>query len=148
MSFGTAINCMDGRTQLPVNVYLKQQLEVEYIDTVTEPGPVRILAEEPESALAASILNRVRISTGKHGSQCVAIVAHHDCAGNPAAKDVQIRGNRLQNCFYRPGESAGKARGLDVRGPIDARHAQDVVIESNEIKILNGDKTDEQASSD
>ncbi len=90
MSFGTAINCMDGRTQLPVNAFLKQQLEVDYIDTVTEPGPVRILAAEPESALTESILNRVRISTDKHGSQCVAIVAHTDCAGNPAAKDAQM----------------------------------------------------------
>jgi len=90
MSFGTAINCMDGRTQLPVNAYLRQQLEVDYIDTVTEAGPVRILAEEPESALATSILHRVRISTDKHGSKCVAIVAHHGCAGNPAAKDVQL----------------------------------------------------------
>jgi hypothetical protein len=90
MSFGTAINCMDGRTQLPVNAYLKQQLEVDYIDTVTEPGPVRILAEEPESALTASILNRVRISTDKHGSACVAIVAHYDCTGNPADKDEQM----------------------------------------------------------
>jgi len=90
MSFGTAINCMDGRTQLPVNTFLKQQLEVDYIDTVTEPGPVRILAEEPESAPAQSILSRVRVSTGKHGSQCVAIVAHYDCTGNPAPKDVQM----------------------------------------------------------
>jgi hypothetical protein len=47
-----------------------------------------------------------------------------------AAADVQIRRNRLENCFYRPGESAGKARGLDVRGPIEAR---EVVLESNEI---------------
>jgi hypothetical protein len=50
-----------------------------------------------------------------------------------AAKDVQIRGNRLENCFYRPGESAGKSRGLGVRGPIDVQHAQDVVVEGNEI---------------
>ena len=50
-----------------------------------------------------------------------------------AAKDMQIRGNRLENCFYRPGESAGKARGLSVRGPIDVQHAQDVVVEGNEI---------------
>ena len=90
MSFGTAINCMDGRTQIPVNAYLRQQLEVDYIDTVTEAGPVRILAEEPESALTASILDRVRISTDKHGSKCVALVAHTDCAGNPAAKDAQM----------------------------------------------------------
>lgn len=50
-----------------------------------------------------------------------------------AAKDVQIRGNQLENCFYRPGESAGKARGLSVRSPIDVQHAQDVVVEGNEI---------------
>ena len=91
MSFGTAINCMDGRTQLPINAYLRQQLEVDYVDTVTEAGPVRVLAEEPESALTASILNRVRISTSHHGSKCVAIVAHHDCAGNPAPEDEQKR---------------------------------------------------------
>ena len=91
MSFGTAINCMDGRTQLPVNAFLKQQLEVDYIDTITEAGPVRILAEAPESALTESILNRVRISTGHHGSKCVAIVAHTDCAGNPVPDEVQIK---------------------------------------------------------
>ena len=90
MSFGTVINCMDGRTQLPANAYLRRQLEVEYVDTITEAGPVRILAEDSASDLARSILNRVRISTDKHGSQCVAIVAHHDCAGNPVPKDVQL----------------------------------------------------------
>ena len=90
MSFGTVINCMDGRTQLPALEYLKRHLEVDYIDSVTEPGPVRILAEEPESVLTKSILNRVRISTDKHGSRCVAIVAHYDCAGNPAPKDTQL----------------------------------------------------------
>jgi len=91
MSFGTAINCMDGRTQLPVNTYVRQQLEVDHIDTVTESGPVRILAEEPESALTESILNRVRLSADKHGSKCVAIVAHYDCAGNPVPDEVQIK---------------------------------------------------------
>ncbi len=39
MSFCTAINCMDGRTQLPVIEFLKNKLSVEYVDTVTEPGP-------------------------------------------------------------------------------------------------------------
>ena len=50
-----------------------------------------------------------------------------------AAKDVQIRNNRLENCFYRPGESAGKGRGLAISGPIDAQNAQDVTIKDNEI---------------
>ena len=50
-----------------------------------------------------------------------------------AAQGVQIRDNRLENCFYRPGKSAGKGRGLEVGGPIDTRHAQDVDLDNNEI---------------
>ncbi len=89
MSLCTAINCMDGRTQLPVNEYLRQLLGVDYVDTITEPGPVRILAEEPDSPATQSILARVEISVAKHGSQCIAIVAHHDCTGNPAPEQRQ-----------------------------------------------------------
>ena len=50
-----------------------------------------------------------------------------------AARDVQIRNNRLENCFYRPGESAGRGRGLEISGPIDAGAAQVVTIEDNQI---------------
>jgi len=89
MSFCTAINCMDGRTQLPVNVYLREQLDVDYVDTITEPGPVRILAEEPDGETTKSILRRIDVSVKKHGSQCIAVVAHYDCTGNPAAEAEQ-----------------------------------------------------------
>ena len=89
MSFCTAINCMDGRTQLPVNTFLRRQFNVDYVDTITEPGPVRILAEEPHSSSAQSILKRVDVSVGKHGSTNVAVVAHDDCTGNPAPENVQ-----------------------------------------------------------
>ncbi len=89
MGFATAINCMDGRTQLPVIEYLKGRFGVEYVDAVTEPGPNRILAEDTDEAAVASILRRVDISVHKHGSGAVAIVGHHDCAGNPAGKDEQ-----------------------------------------------------------
>lgn len=89
MSFCTVINCMDGRTQLPVNTYLTDLLKVDYVDTITEAGPVRILGDEPDSKLAEVILSRIDISTGKHGSCCVAIVAHHDCAGDPVCEEIQ-----------------------------------------------------------
>ena len=41
MSFGTAINCMDGRTQLPVNAYLRRQLVaiVAHYDCAANPVP-------------------------------------------------------------------------------------------------------------
>jgi hypothetical protein len=89
MSFCTAINCMDGRTQLPVNEYLRQSLGVDYCDTITEPGPVRVLAEEPDSLASRSILERIDISVTKHGSRCLAVIGHWDCAGNPAPKERQ-----------------------------------------------------------
>lgn len=91
MSFCTVINCMDGRTQLPVNEYLRRELNVDYVDTITEAGPVRILAEQQDSPLAQSILNRIDISVGKHKSKSVAIVAHYDCTGNPLDKDKQLK---------------------------------------------------------
>lgn len=90
MSFCTVINCMDGRTQLPVNEYLRERFNVDYVDTITEAGPVLILAEQQDSNAAKSIFERVNISVTKHGSKTVAIVAHYDCTGNPADKDKQL----------------------------------------------------------
>ncbi|MFZ3131565.1 MAG: carbonic anhydrase [Desulfosporosinus sp.] len=88
-AFGTAINCMDGRTQLPVNEYLKNRFKLDFIDTITEPGPVKILAEN--LAGVASIEQRVKISVEAHGSKLISVVAHHDCAGNPAPKETQLK---------------------------------------------------------
>ncbi len=88
--FCTVINCMDGRVQLPVISYLKKLFGVEYVDSITEPGPNRILAEQKDETLVASILNRLEISINKHQSVGIAITGHHDCAGNPTTKSKQI----------------------------------------------------------
>ena len=90
MSFCTVINCMDGRTQLPVIEFLRQRYSVDYVDSVTEPAPVKILAEQADQGLLDSICRRLDVSVDKHSSKTIAIVAHHDCAGNPVAKDVQL----------------------------------------------------------
>lgn len=89
MSFATAINCMDGRVQLPVNRYLQDRFGAGHIDTVTEAGPVGILAREPDSEVARSIYQRVEMSLNVHHSTGLAIVAHTDCAGNPIADKAQ-----------------------------------------------------------
>ncbi len=44
--FAVAINCMDGRIQIPVIDYVKKRFHVRYVDMITEPGPVRILSEK------------------------------------------------------------------------------------------------------
>ena len=94
MSFCTAINCMDGRTQIPVIEFLKKRFGVEYVDMVTEPGPNGILAEQDNLRLVDSILERLWISVHKHQSAGIAVVGHHDCAGNPTDQRKQAEHTR------------------------------------------------------
>ncbi|MCX7732408.1 MAG: hypothetical protein N2248_04520 [candidate division WOR-3 bacterium] len=89
--FVTAINCMDGRVQLPVIAWLKADTGADYVDNITEAGPVKILAEGRNRVLLGSIRRRVKISVERHGSSVVAIIAHHDCAGNPVDEKTQRR---------------------------------------------------------
>jgi carbonic anhydrase len=89
MSFCTAINCIDGRTQLPVIAYLQNHFVVKYVDSITEAGPNRILAEEPNGTAARSIFERLNISIDRHNSIGIAVVGHHDCAGNPSSAEEQ-----------------------------------------------------------
>ncbi|MFH1005248.1 MAG: carbonic anhydrase [Bacteroidota bacterium] len=91
MKFATAINCMDGRTQVPVIEWLKKKYKVNYVDMITEPGPNKILAENKDNSALESIKKRIDISVNKHASKFIAIVGHYDCAGNPVEKDIQLK---------------------------------------------------------
>ncbi|MCF7708768.1 MAG: hypothetical protein K9N52_07715 [Verrucomicrobia bacterium] len=90
MTFCTVINCMDGRIQLPIIEYLCGRFNIEYVDSITEPGPNLILAKQDPKVLVDSIMERLRISIENHNSVGIAIVGHHECAGNPAGKDEQV----------------------------------------------------------
>lgn len=83
--FATAVNCMDGRAQLPVIGWMTENLSVDFVDMITEPGPDRLLAEGHPAALD-SIRARVLISVSKHGSDTILVAAHDDCAGNPVSR--------------------------------------------------------------
>ncbi len=87
--FCTAINCMDGRTQLPVIQYLQQRFNVAYVDMITDAGPNRILAEEDDRERIEAIRKRTNISVTAHGSTVIAVVGHVDCAGNPVNHEAQ-----------------------------------------------------------
>lgn len=89
MRFCTAINCMDGRTQQPVADFLRHRFHARFVDTITEPGPNRILAERRSDEQVGSILGRVEVSVTRHGSRGIAVVGHHDCAGNPTDEPTQ-----------------------------------------------------------
>lgn len=88
-TFATAINCLDGRTQLPVYTWAQKQFGVDFVDMVTAPGPDKILSAGSGEVFEL-IKKRVKISIEKHGSKNIVIVAHHDCAGNPVEKSVHL----------------------------------------------------------
>ncbi|MCX7999972.1 MAG: hypothetical protein N3A69_13645 [Leptospiraceae bacterium] len=112
--FATTINCIDGRTQLPVINYLKDRFGIDYVDVITEPAPVKIIAESKNNAKIDSIRERLKISQEKHGSAHLAIVAHHDCAGNPVEKDLQLAQLKKSLSMIRSWEFKGTIVGLWV----------------------------------
>ena len=91
MSFCTVINCMDGRIQLPVIEYLQGRFDVDYVDSITEPGPNLILAQRTNMDIVKSIFNLLKISIERHDSVGIAVVGHYGCAGNPAVKEQQTQ---------------------------------------------------------
>ncbi len=90
-TFVTAINCMDGRVQEPIITWMKKEYNADYIDMITEPGPIKNLAEHTTSLINESIKNRINISLNKHGSKLIAVIGHHDCAGNPVDQTTQYQ---------------------------------------------------------
>jgi hypothetical protein len=92
--FGTAINCIDGRTQQVVIDHMKQNYNIDGVDMVTFPGADGIFSSANHSEEIALIRRAVLISIEKHGSKIIAVVGHYDCAGNPGDREhhyVHIR---------------------------------------------------------
>lgn len=85
--FGTAINCIDGRIQSPINQWLKANYNIEYVDTITEHGIVKLFSNSDE---IAKIKSKVIISIEQSNSEVILVSAHHDCEGNSIQKDEQV----------------------------------------------------------
>ena len=88
--FATAINCMDGRTQIPVFEWMRRRCGVDYVDMITEPGVDAILAENEDMQTIQRIRGKVNISVEKHNSRFIVVVGHHDCAGNPVEMQIHL----------------------------------------------------------
>ena len=92
-TFATAINCIDGRVQRPVSEWMRVQYSIDFIDTITQPGPEKALTQGPQAIIDVMRVN-VGVSVSAHESQLIAIAAHHGCAGNPVSDEehqAQIR---------------------------------------------------------
>lgn len=80
--FGTALSCIDGRIQIPVIKWFKENFEVDYVDLITEPGMDKELSQG-QWVENERLREKVIISITAHNSNIVAIVGHYDCAANP-----------------------------------------------------------------
>jgi len=88
--FATSIHCMDGRVQEPISKYIRSKFGVDYVDTITEPGPNKILAQKSPPGKVKSIRERIEISLNKHKSSIIVVSGHYDCAGNPTTMENQL----------------------------------------------------------
>lgn len=85
--FGIAINCIDGRIQIPINQWLKANYNIDNVDTITEHGIVKLFSD---SKGIEKIKSKVTLSIKQSDSKIILVSAHHDCEGNQIQKDEQI----------------------------------------------------------
>ncbi|RRD40985.1 hypothetical protein EII29_00605 [Leptotrichia sp. OH3620_COT-345] len=85
--FCTLICCMDGRFIHIINEYIRNNYRYEYVDTITDAGPVnKIIYDDYLKAVEDKI---VLISINKHKSDHIFIAGHSDCAGCPIDDKTQ-----------------------------------------------------------
>ena len=85
--FATSVSCMDGRIQIPLINWIKENFAVDYVDTITEPGIDKLVADNTD---LESIKIKVGISINKHESELIVVSGHYDCAGNPVSNEEHI----------------------------------------------------------
>ena len=85
--FATSVSCMDGRIQMPLTNWIKENFSVDYVDTITEPGIDKQVADNTD---LESIKTKVGISINKHESELIVVSGHYDCAGNPVSNEEHI----------------------------------------------------------
>lgn len=78
---------MDGRIQLPIIHWLKENYDVSFVDTITEPGIDKLFTNIDK---IKEIKSKALISVNKHGSKLVMVSGHDDCAGNPVSKSEHV----------------------------------------------------------
>ena len=82
--FATSVTCMDGRIQLPLAKWIKENYSVDYVDAITEPGVDKKVSDNAD---LESIKHKVGISINAHKSELIVVSGHYDCAGNPVSDD-------------------------------------------------------------
>ncbi len=85
--FATSVTCMDGRIQIPLANWIKENFSVDFVDAITEPGIDKTVAA---NLALDSIKHKISISINAHKSELIVVSGHYDCAGNPVSNDEHI----------------------------------------------------------
>ena len=85
--FATSVSCIDGRIQIPLTKWIKENYSVDYVDTITEPGVDKTITE---NSVFESIKTKVSISINAHKSELVVLSGHYDCAVNQVSNEDHI----------------------------------------------------------
>ena len=85
--FATSVSCMDGRIQIPLNAWIKENYSVDYVDTITEPGDDKTIADD---SILESIKTKISISINAHKSELIVLSGHYDCAANPVSNEEHV----------------------------------------------------------
>ena len=85
-TFGTAINCIDGRAQTPVTEWIRLHCNLKYVDMITTPGADQALSSGSGDRVER-VRRKVRLSVERHLSPVVAVAGHFDCLANPCEFD-------------------------------------------------------------
>ena len=78
------LNCIDGRTQLPVIHWIKENYGAENVDMITEPGMDGLWADPKRPV--TELVQKLNISLNTNQAAMIFIAAHHDCRGNPVSE--------------------------------------------------------------
>ena len=81
----TCLNCMDGRVQLPVLQWIKDNYPVDFVDVITEAGMDNVLCNQED---IREVLRSIAISVDVNKSTRLFVVGHYDCRGNPVEESV------------------------------------------------------------
>ena len=83
----TSVSCIDGRIQIPLAKWIKENYSVDYVDTITEPGVDKTITE---NSVFESIKTKVSISINAHKSELIVLSGHYDCAANQVSNEEHI----------------------------------------------------------
>jgi len=81
-TFATALNCIDGRAHAAVESWMRENIGVEHVDQIAEPGVDRLLAGG-DISITDPIRGKVDLSVRQNESQVVVIVGHDNYADAP-----------------------------------------------------------------